>query len=184
VAFLSLNQLRELGLKAYGENVQISEHANFYGARYISLGNNVRIDDFCILSAGPKGFEIHDYVHIACYAFIIGRGKVTMRDFSGLSSRVGVYSSSDNYNGEYLTNPTIPEYLLNTKHADVIIGKHCVIGSSSIILPGVTIHDGSAIGAMTLVNKDIPPNTIGVGSPVRILKSRGTRIFSEEKKLK
>ena len=57
----------------------------------------------------------------------------------------------------------------------VIIGDNVEIGSNTVILPGVTIGDNSTIGANSLVNKDIPPNSVAVGSPVRVIKTRGSR---------
>lgn len=47
-------ELKNLGLKSYGENVLISKKCSIYGAENIEIGNNVRIDDFCILSGEIK----------------------------------------------------------------------------------------------------------------------------------
>ena len=55
----------------------------------------------------------------------------------------------------------------------VIIGDNVEIGSNTVILPGVTIGDNSIIGANSLVNKDIPSNSVAVGSPVRVIKTKG-----------
>ncbi len=54
---------------------------------------------------------------------------------------------------------------------EVRIGKRCFIGVSAIILPGVTIGDECIIGAGSIVSKDIPPNSLAVGIPARIIKS-------------
>ena len=75
-----------------------------------------------------------------------------MADFSGLSSRITIYSSNDDYSGNNMTNPSIPTEFTNVTHADVIIKKHAIIGSGSVILPGVTIEEGAAVGALSLVN--------------------------------
>ncbi len=55
----------------------------------------------------------------------------------------------------------------------VIIGDNVEIGSNTVILPGVTLGDNSTIGANSLVNKDILPNSVAVGSPVRVVKMKG-----------
>lgn len=52
-------------------------------------------------------------------------------------------------------------------YAPIIIGKNCFIGCRSVILPGVTIGDNVIIGAGSIVNKDIPSNTVAAGSPCR-----------------
>ena len=140
-------------------------------------------DDFCILSAGKGGINIGNYVHIACYSSIIGKGQVIMKDFSGLSSRVSVYSSSDKYNGEYMTNPCVPDHVTNTIHKDVMIGKHVVVGSGSIVLPGVKLADGCAVGAMSLVNKSEDDSYVLAGIPAKRISKRLNTIFELEKSI-
>lgn len=183
MSFLSQKQLEDFGFKFLGQNVLISDKCSIYNAKNISIGDNTRIDDFCVLSAGDGGIEIGKYVHIACFATIIGKGKVVMKDYSGISSRVAVYSSSDNYDGEYMTNPCLPPIVTNTIHKDVTLGKHVVVGSGSIILPGVTLDDGCAVGAMSLVNKSIEGAYVLAGVPVKIIKPRKLNIFELEKHL-
>jgi galactoside O-acetyltransferase len=181
MSFLSNTELHRIGFKRIGENVLISDKCSIYNAKNITIGDNTRIDDFCILSAGEGGIEIGKYVHIACYSSIIGKGKVTMKDFSGLSSRVAVYSSSDKYDGQYMTNPCLPDHVVNTIHKDVVIGKHVVIGSNSVILPGVELADGSAVGAMSLVNKSEEEPYVLAGIPAKRIKKRSDNIFELEK---
>lgn len=95
-----------------------------------------------------------------------------MDDFSGLSQGVRVYSGSDDYSGSYLTNPTISEMYTKKFISPVRLGRHVIIGSGTVILPGVTIEEGSAVGALSLVTKRLEPWTIYFGNPVKPLKSR------------
>lgn len=53
----------------------------------------------------------------------------------------------------------------------VRIGRNCFIGGGSTILPGVTIGDGSIVGANAVVFEDVPPDTIVGGNPARVLKT-------------
>ena len=101
MSFFSENDLLNIGFKHIGKNVLISDKCSIYNPKKISIGDNVRIDDFCVISAGEGGIELGNFVHIACYSSLIGKGKITMKDFSGLSSRVSVYSSSDKYDGKF-----------------------------------------------------------------------------------
>lgn len=55
--------------------------------------------------------------------------------------------------------------------ADTVIGKNCFIGAHSIILPGVTIGDGSIVAAGSVVSKDVPPGSLVGGNPATILRS-------------
>jgi galactoside O-acetyltransferase len=169
---LEIDEIAVLGFAEIGADVHISPYARFYGASRIKLGSHVRIDDFCVLSAGIGGIEIGNYIHIAVFSSIIGQGRVVLSDFSGLSSRVSIYSSSDDYSGLTLTNPMIPDQYKDVLHADVYLGRHVIIGAGSVILPGVTLNDGVAVGALSLVNKDCPEFGIYSGVPARRIGER------------
>jgi galactoside O-acetyltransferase len=169
---LEIDEIKALGLAEVGTNVHISPYARFYGASRIKLGNHVRIDDFCILSAGLGGIEIGDYIHIAAYSSIMGRGRVVLSDFSTLSSKVSVYSSTDDFSGLSLTNPMVPDQYKAVKHADVFLGRHVIVGAGSVILPGVTLEDGVAVGALSLVNKNCQGFGIYAGIPVKRIGER------------
>jgi acetyltransferase-like isoleucine patch superfamily enzyme len=181
MSFFSREELNKMGFKFLGNNVLISDKSSIHNAKNISIDDNSRIDDFCILSAGEGGIEIGKYVHIACFSSLIGKGKITMKDYSGVSSRVSVYSSSDNYDGEYMTNPCLPPEVTNTIHQEVNIGKHVVIGTGSVILPGVFLCDGCAVGAMSLVNKSFNIPEIIFGIPAKSIRHRKSNIFHLEK---
>ena len=172
MAMLSRDLIEKMGFASVGENVQISDCASFYNSSKISLGNNVRIDDFCVIAAGSGGIEIGQYVHVAVGCSLIGAGKITLSDFSGLSSRVSIYSSSDDYSGVAMTNPTLPSQFTAVTHADVFFGKHVIVGCGSVILPGVTLEEGVAIGALSLVTKDCESFGIYAGNPARRVKER------------
>lgn len=178
--YFTEKELQTVGFGSLGENVQISSMCSVYNPANIHIGNNVRIDDFTVLSAG-EGIYIGNYVHIGCYASIVGRGKVTMADYSGISARVSIFSSSDSYDGKYMTNPTLPPKVVNTYHLPVHLGKHVVVGAGSVILPGVDIGEGTAIGAMSLVTYSFENDLIAAGIPAKVIKRRNTRIYELEK---
>lgn len=182
MAFLTPYQLHQIGFKHLGKDVLVSDKASIYGAENISIGDHSRIDDFTILSAGKGGIDIGKYVHIACHCSLIGQGNITMEDYSGTSSRVAIYSSSDVYNGMWMTNPCVPESLRNTYHLSVYLGKHVVVGTGSTILPGVSLDHGCAVGAMSLVNTSFSSYTILYGIPAKAQKIR-TQIFDKLEKL-
>lgn len=183
MAMLGLDAIEELGFASVGENVQISDRASFYGASRISLGKNVRIDDFCVISAGAGGIEIGRNVHIAVGATLIGGGQIILCDFVGISSRASIYSSNDDYSGAYMTGPTLPEEFTNVRHADVFLGKHVIVGSGSVILPGVTLEEGVAVGALSLVHKRCQAFGVYAGNPARRIKERKRDLLELEQKL-
>ncbi|TAM59933.1 MAG: acyltransferase [Rhodanobacter sp.] len=176
-------ELGVLGLASCGHNVLISRKASIYGAGRIHIGNNVRIDDFSILSAGDGGIHIGNYVHIASYASVVGREKIQMSDFSGISSRVCVYSSSDDYSGNALTNPTVPPDYTAVRHAPVLLGRHTIVGAGSVILPGVILHDGVAIGALALVTHDCAEFGVYAGVPARRISARSRHLLILESQM-
>ena len=142
MGILSTEALLAMGFASVGRNVRLSDRASIYGAAGIALGDDVRIDDYCVLSAGEGGITIGRNVHIAVYASLIGAGRITLSDYCNISSRVSIYSSNDDYSGATMSNPTVPEAFKNVVHADVVVGKHVIIGSGSVVLPGVTLEPG------------------------------------------
>jgi galactoside O-acetyltransferase len=172
MAFLSTEQLRELGLQSFGDNVLISDKASIHGARNVRIGSNVRIDDFCVLSAGSGGITLGNNIHLGALTSLIGAGAILIGDFANFSSRVAVYSSNDDYSGSTMTNPTIPDRFKRVDHRPVIIGRHAIIGCGSVLLPGVILGEGVAIGAISLVTASCAPFTVYAGSPARAIKPR------------
>lgn len=177
MGFLNPRELEALGLAGVGSNVRISPRASIHGAGRIRIADNVRIDDFCVLSAGEGGIEIGSYVHIAVYTCLIGAGKIAIADFANLSSRVAIYSSSDDYSGRTMTNPTVPDRYKAVDHRPVSIGRHVIIGSGSIVLPGVTIGEGAAVGALSLVTRELEPWGIYAGTPAKRVADRSRELL-------
>lgn len=169
---LTREAIERIGFASVGDNVQISDRASFYGVGRIALGNNVRIDDFCVLSAGVGGIYIGQHVHIAVYSSLIGAGKITLSDFCNISSRVSIYSSSDDHSGVTMTNPTVPDEYTGVKHAEVFLGKHVLVFCGSVILPGVTLEEGVVVGTLSLINRNCQAFGIYGGNPARRISER------------
>ncbi len=179
-SYYSEEELVYLGLKSYGKNVKISRHACFYGASNISVGDNIRIDDFCIFSGCVT---LGNNIHVAAYTALYGGTEgIVIEDFANISSRIGIYSKSDDYSGETMTNPTIPDEYKNVHSAPVYIGRHVIIGSNSVILPGVVISEGSSFGSFSFINHNSEPWSINVGIPFRKIKDRSRKLLEIEKK--
>lgn len=176
--------LAAMGFSSIGKNVRISDRASFHNPARISVGDNSRIDDFCVIAAGAGGISIGEYVHIGVGCTLLGAGAITLSDFSGLSSRVAIYSSSDDYSGASMTNPTVPGIYTDVKHADVFLGKHVIVGSGSVILPGLRLEDGVAIGALSLVTKNCREFGIYNGNPARWFKQRKRDLLALEAALR
>jgi len=177
--FYSEYELEKLGIKSFGKNVLISKKASIYGAKNIEIGNNVRIDDFCILSGKIK---IGNYVHVAAYSALFGAYEgIELCDFSGLSSRVTIYAASDKYDGSCLTNPTVSEEYKKLDKGKIIVGRHAIVGSSCVVLPSVTINEGTAVGALSLITKSTEEWSVYFGSPAKKIKNRKKDLLKLEK---
>jgi len=178
-SFYDDDELGKIGFKSYGKNVFVSRKASIYGAEHITLGHDVRIDDFCILSGH---IEIGNYVHISAFAGLwAGKTGISVGDFVALSARTLFYAESDDYSGATMTNPMVPGKYKNVFCNKVIIGKHSIIGAGSVILPGVTIEEGVAVGANSLITKKCDSWNIYGGSPAKLLKARKKNLLELEK---
>jgi galactoside O-acetyltransferase len=180
MAYLDKTRLKELGLAACGDDVRISERAVIYNPGSIRVGDNVRIDDFCIMTAGVGGITLGCHIHIAPFCLLVGAGAIAMKDFSGLSSRVSIYSSTDDYSGAALTNPTVAEEFKNVRTAPVAIGAHAIVGSGAVLLPGAELSTGVAVGALSLVSGHCRAFGIYAGTPARFVKERSRELLSLE----
>jgi dTDP-4-amino-4,6-dideoxy-D-glucose acyltransferase len=181
MSFYTQTELELMGFEYIGKNVCISKKTSIYNTAKISIGDYSRIDDFCVLSAGKYGIKIGRNVHLAVFCTLIGRSLIELQDFSGLSSRVSIYSSNDDYSGNYMTNPTIPIPFSNVTHAPVLISRHVIIGAGSIILPGVTLYEGAGVGALSLITKDCEAFCMYMGSPARKVGNRSKNLLELEK---
>lgn len=183
MSFYTKEELKSLQLGSVGEHVLISRKASLYNPANIHLGNHVRIDDFCVLSAGEGGIRIGNYVHIAVYSSLIGAGYIAIHDFANISSRVSIYSSNDDYSGEYMSNPMVSQHLTKVEHGTVTVGRHVIIGSGSVILPHVKLEDGVAIGALSLVKSHCQAFGKYGGVPAKYLGERQRNLLELAKTL-
>jgi len=175
VAYLARDQLELMGFKSIGEDVKISDVASIYNPEQIEIGDNSRIDDFCVISGVVK---LGRNVHITPMCLIAGGDKgVFMGDFSALAYGVKVFSQSDDYSGKTMTNPTVPlKYTRAIKRA-VEIGCHVIIGTNTVILPGSVINDGVSVGAVSLVQGVLRSWTIYSGNPIVKLRERSKELL-------
>lgn len=178
--YLYETELRAAGFDSVGDNVAIAKNCTVIGMQNITIGSNVRIDGYCTIVAADGSITIGSNIHIGAYCLLSGGDNIEMRDFSGLSQGVKIYSRSDDYSGEYLTNPTVPSKYVGGARGRVTLGRHVIIGSSSVILPDVTIGDGSAVGALSLVTRDLECWGIYSGRPAKKIKDRSQRLLSLE----
>jgi galactoside O-acetyltransferase len=168
---IKMNRAYQLNFNKIGQDVTIWESAKIINAEKIDIGDSVIIDDFVLLMGGQKT-SLGNFVHIASFTSVTGGGEFIMEDFSGLSGGVRIYTGNEDYLGSCLTNPTVPYPYRNPIRSFIHIKRHAIIGANTVVLPGVVIGEGAAIGANSLVTKDCKPWTIYFGSPAKPIKKR------------
>lgn len=178
MAYLSKDALHRMEFAHLGRNVRISTRAALYDTARMHLGDNSRIDDFCVVSGRV---ETGRNVHFAPFCLVAGgRPGVFIQDFAGLAYRVSVFAQSDDYSGATMTNPTVPPLYKTETLAPVHIGRHVIIGASAIVVPGVDLAEGTAVGAGSLVLKSTEAWSVVVGTPARRLRARSRTLLEQE----
>lgn len=168
-SFFSEEELKEIGFKSYGSNLKISRYARFYSPQNIRIGNNVRIDDFCILSGN---ITLGNNIHISAYVALYGAKGIVMKDYSGISPKSVVYSAMDDFSGDYLIGPIHPERSINVTGGQVVLERFVQVGTNSIVFPNITIGEGTVVGACSLVNKSLDSWSVYWGVPAQKKRER------------
>lgn len=177
--FLTSEQLQKMGFKSLGKNVRISDKASIFNADQISIGDHSRIDDFCVISGKVS---IGRNVHIAVFSNVAGGTEgIELGDFAGLAYGCQLFSQSDDYSGRTLTNPTVPQKFKQEIKQKICVERHCIIGTYSIVFPGVTIKEGTSVGAMSVVTKSTDAWSVYLGIPARRVKARKQDLLELEK---
>lgn len=146
----------------------------------LTIGAMSQIDDLVFVNAG-RMCSIGRFCHIASFVSVIGGGEFFLDDFSGLSAGCRIITGTDDYTGPYLTNPTVPREFTNYQISKVTIGKSVIIGTNSVIMPGVTIGEGVAVGAATVVRRDLADWGIYAGEPLRRIGERDRDAILEKR---
>lgn len=172
--FYDEKELLEFGFKSIGHNVLISKKASIYGANNMEIGNNVRIDDFCILSGN---ITIGDYVHISAFCALYGKGGIKIGNYCGCSPRTTLFSATDDFSGNFMISPLVPSEFTNVISGTIILNDYVQIGSNSIVMPSVTLGEGVSTGAFSFVNKSLESWGIYAGIPAKKIKERSKKIL-------
>ncbi len=179
MAFLDRIQLEKIGFKSLGNNVRVSDKASIHSAEHIEIGDNSRIDDFVVISGKVT---IGRNVHIAVFCNVAGGEEgVTLEDFAGLAYGCHIFSQSDDYSGRTLTNPTVPAKFKNETKKAIVIGRHSIIGTNSLVFPGVILAEGTSVGALSMVTKSTEEWSIYSGIPAERIKARKKDLLELEK---
>jgi acetyltransferase-like isoleucine patch superfamily enzyme len=180
--YLTPEALSSMPFKSLGHDVMVHERVTLVGIENISIGSHVRIDpDVILLATGP--LTIGCYTHIAAGVFIAARAGFEMKDFANIAHGARIYTTNDDYSGEHLMGPTIPVELLGVSAKPVLMQEHATVGAGAIVLPGVTLAEGSVLGALSLIARSTEPWTMYGGVPAKPIKKRRRDVIKKGQEL-
>ena len=179
MSYYSESDIFNMGFKYIGKNVKISTRASIYNCEKIEIHDNSRIDDFCLLSGQ---LAIGKYVHIAPFCNLAGGEKgIFIEDFVGIAYGSHIFTQTDDYSGESMTSPLIPEKFLKVLKKKVLIKMYSIIGTNSIIMPGATLNIGTAIGLKSVVYGKTKEWSIYSGNPALKICDRSKKLLEKVK---
>ncbi|WP_257004540.1 acyltransferase [Helicobacter pullorum] len=174
-------ELMSMGFRSLGKNVYIDRTTPIYFPEKISLGDNVKIGSFCILSGE---INIGNCVYVASYSFLSGKAGIDIEDYVSIGHGVKILTGSDDYSGEYLSAAIgVPEKYKNITYTKIVLEKHVIVGAGSILLPNSYLSIGTAVGAMSMIKFRTEPFYIYAGVPAKKIKERSRKFLDFERKL-
>lgn len=138
-----------------------------------SIGSNVSVASPFLCDYG-RNIHIGSDVSVNMNCTFVDCNRITIGDRVLIASNVQLYTAAHPVRlSERLTPQREKEagaYFCRTYALPIHIGNDCWLGGGVIVLPGVTIGDGSVIGAGSVVTKDIPSGVLAVGNPCRVIR--------------
>jgi dTDP-4-amino-4,6-dideoxy-D-glucose acyltransferase len=171
-------RLKDLGVLQLGFNVFVDESVILINPERMSFDDHVRIDAFCLISAGDEGVHFGKHVHVGAASLIFGAGgRVTLDDFSSVMSRATLITACDKETGEALTDPNAYHRIPNLTCGPITLSRHSIVGPGSVITPNVRLGLGSATAPLSYLINDVPNGQIFSGVPARHAGARNRRLL-------
>ncbi|MEA5564133.1 acyltransferase [Anabaena sp. UHCC 0399] len=170
VEFISTSCI-EIGSGAYilkGVRIDAKGHPN----NRIRLGEGVWIErnvDIGCLKDTCIDIDIETFIGPS--VCIVGPGDIKIGKRCLIAAHSGIYANNHKF-----ADLTLPIKYQDVTRKGIVIEDDCWLGHGVTVLDGVTIGKGSVIGAGAVVNKDIPPFSVAVGVPARVIKSRLAKV--------
>lgn len=163
-------ELKKHGIKC-GKNVKVHCTVIITHPENLIISDNVRIDSFTTI-INPKKIKIGKYIHIGSHVlFHAGSSTINLKDHSGVSAGVKIFTHTDDYSGKDYYGPYNKKK--NTgKLKGITLNKYCILGTNCVVTPNAEFGEGSVAGAQTLVNTKLKKWIIYQGFPLRGYQKR------------
>lgn len=169
-------------LKRVGSDVRINKLCVISRPELVEMGSHIAIDMWTYISTQ---LIMGDYIHIAPSVSIIGGApaRLTMGNFTNIGSGGRIVCATDDFS-QGLISPVVPIEHRTVINKPIIFEDFATLGVNCTVLPGVTLREGTIVGANSVVTKDTEPWMIYAGSPARPIKIREKeRILESANKL-
>ena len=158
--------------KSVGTDVYVNGTVDIRHPGKIALGSHVAIDFGFFITTGAV---IGDYIHIGPFVSVVGGAHATLElaSLSSVAAGVRFICLGDEHLGEGIVGALIPEkYQDKRVGGRIIVEKFAALGTNAVVMPGITVGEGSVIGANSLLRTDSEPWTVYAGSPAVPIRSR------------
>jgi len=170
-AYLSRDQLIDLGFASLGEDVLVHETCVLIGCENVELDDRVRIDPFCILTARER-VTIGTRTHIGAHSALMGTAGISIGAYCGLSQGVRLLSAADDFKAGALIGPQVPASLTAVQSGRIILDRFSVVGANCVVLPSAHLEEGATVGALSLVKGVLPAWSVSAGVPAKKVADR------------
>ena len=164
------------------KDIRINEHTFIGCPESTSMGDHIAIDwgFYC-----TTPLELKDWIHIGPYCTIIGgkTSKCTIGNFVGIAAGCRIICASDDYSGEGIVIPFVPTQYRKFTVAPVVVEDYVTLGTNVIVMPGVTLAEGTAVGAGAIITRSTEPWGFYFGSPARKMKTRSKKLLEYAKEM-
>lgn len=172
-------ELIDMGFNYVGKDVKVFKNTVFINCQNIHLGDGCQIDDFVHIIAS-KPVSIGKRVHIACFTSIAGGGEIYIGDYCGVSAGCRLITGSDDFLGGGLVGPTMPLEYRSVTRSIIKMQDFSLLGTNTIVFPGVTLHEGATTGAGTIVTKDLAPWGVYMGPGAKKIQDRPSELIKSK----
>ena len=148
-----------------GENVSFDESCEVLSPDKVSIGSNVEFCRGVYLSPCGTQIDIGSHTHFAPYCALYG--PLTIGTHCAIAAHVVFASVGHGY-----SRTDVPMVEQPVTKSEIVLENDVWIGANAVVIGGVTIGEGSIVGAGAVVTKDVPPYSVVGGTPARIIRNR------------